>query len=67
MVHLGPLNHLDPLPPTVEQLRAAGIEAHMHRLMDELEHTVRRTWHGRLAWRLASWYARWRTRHARTR
>lgn len=48
--------------PPIDELRAAGAEAHVQRLRDEAERAASRTLYGRIAWRLACWHARRRAR-----
>ncbi|GHA01310.1 hypothetical protein ACFOOM_12255 [Streptomyces echinoruber] len=44
--------------PTEEKLRWAGVELRAARMLGELENQLSATWRGRLAPRLARWYAR---------
>lgn len=44
--------------PTLDELRQAGIDAHLARIKAPLLKELSSTWRGRLVWRLACWRAR---------
>ncbi|MFJ2004789.1 hypothetical protein [Streptomyces chartreusis] len=44
--------------PSTDGLRAAGMDAHIARLAAEADRQFSATWRGRVALRLARWYAR---------
>ncbi|MFG3050339.1 hypothetical protein ACGFZP_05195 [Kitasatospora sp. NPDC048239] len=46
---------------TPVELRYAGTELAISRLQQELDSTLSQTWGGRLALRLARWYAAWKS------
>jgi hypothetical protein len=55
----GRLTDTGSLPSALSELRQAGAEAHLQRLIADFERSL--PWHGRLLWRLAGWYTRRRT------